>query len=146
MRRVTIVVGLMLFVISFAIPAQALKVLQGRDFYDYVDVRRDSIVAPPGRSVHWVLVWNHRRSTAAIFEIPSTVDCYGATVYLKPQPSFYHGSKGWMLFMKRKGYIKVVVDNPGVVGECVVKIPCRSYFGRFHDTLPLKIRLISGNP
>ena len=146
MKKVTVVVGLILLVLFLSLPARALKVLQGRDFYDYVEVRRDTITAPSGRSVHWILVWNHRRLTATVFEIPSTVDCQGATVHLEPQPNFYRGSDGWKLFIKRRGYIKVVVDNPGVVGECVVEIPCRSYLGRFHDVLPLKIRLIAGNP
>ncbi|HDD52766.1 MAG: hypothetical protein DRI92_00705 [Aquificota bacterium] len=142
-RWVTVLVILLVF--SFAIPVHALKVLRGRDFYDYVEVRKDRIVAPPGESVHWVLVWNHRRLNAAIFDIPPLLECKGATISLEPQPNFYRGEEGWRLFIKRKGYIKVVVSNPGVAAQCLVTIPCRSYDGRLRDVIPLKIWLIEGN-
>ncbi len=141
-RWVTGLVILLIF--SFSMPVYGLKVLQGRDFYDYVEVRKDRVVAPPGKSVHWVLVWNHRQYNATIFDIPTTLDCQGATVYLEPQPNFYKGSDGWRLFMKRKGYIKVVVENPGVQGQCLVEIPCRSYDGRLRDVMPIRIVLLKG--
>ena len=145
-RKGPLVLGVMLLALSFATSVFAFKVLQGKDFYDYVDVRKGVISAPPGKSVHWVFVWNHRRVSATVFDIPSTADCQGAAVHLEPQPNFYLGPAGWMLFSKRKGHIKVVVDNPGLVGQCVVEIPCRSYQGEYYDVLPLKIWLIKGNP
>ncbi len=146
MKSLAITWVIMLLIGSSASPTWALKILQGKEFCDYVEVRRETIIAPPGRSVHWVLIWNHRRLTATVFEIPSTADCQGATVHLDPQPNFYRGPNGWHLFPKRRGYIRVVVDNPNLVGTCEVDIPCRSYFGRFHDVLPLRIKLFSGNP
>ena len=140
-RWVTGLVILWLFLL--AVPAHSLKVLQGRDFYNYVEVRKDRIVAPPGKSVHWVLVWNHRQFSATVFDIPSEVYCHDASVKLEPQPNFYWGKDGWRLFIKRKGYIKVVVDNPGdQPGECLVNIPCWSYDGRYRDVLPLRIVLL----
>jgi len=132
-----------LWILFLAIPVHSLKVLKGRDFYDYVEVRKEKIIAPAGRSVHWVMVWNHRRFGATVFDIPSEAGCYDATVALKPQPNFYWGRGGWRLFMKRKGYIKVVVDNPGdESGECIVTIPCWSFDGVYRDVLPLKIVLL----
>ncbi len=132
-----------LWLLALAMPAYSLKVLQGRDFYDYVEVRKDRIIAPPGKSVHWVLVWNHRQFNATVFSIPSMASCYDATIKLEPQPNFYRGKDGWRLFMKRKGYIKVVVDNPGdEEGQCIVQIPCWSYDGKYRDVLPLKIVLL----
>ncbi len=144
MKKGFLVLVLAFLTLSLAVPVLALKVLKGRDFYDYLDVRKNVIVAPPGKSVHFVFVWNHRRVSAAVLNIPSTVDCKGATVHLEPQPNFYRGSSGWMLFTKRKGYIKVEVDNPSLEGQCVVEIPCRSYGGEYYDVLPLRITLVAG--
>jgi hypothetical protein len=132
-----------LWIFLLAGTAHSLKILRGRDFYDYVEVRKARIIAPPGKSVHWVMVWNHRRFGAVIFDIPSEGGCYDATVKFEPQPNFYWGKGGWRLFMKRKVYIKVVVDNPGdQEGECTVVIPCWSYDGRYRDVVPLKIILL----
>lgn len=122
--------------------AFAVKVLHGRDFYDYVEVRKNKITAPIGESVHWMFVWNHRRWATVIFDIPSEVGYYGATIKFEPQPFFYKRGDKWSLFIKRKGYIKLTIHNPGVNGTFEYSISCWTLGGKHKDVIPLKVIFI----
>jgi len=134
-----------LIIIILLFPSQvfATKVLRGRDFFDYVEVRKERITAPLGKSVHWVFVWNHKRSSTVLFKIPSDeVNYWGATIKFEPQPFFYKKDDRWALFIKRKGYIKITIYNPGVNGEFSYSIPCSTIDEKQQGSFEIKIFFI----